>query len=185
MGEEEVATELKTLSMNACLGIDSPKIMKLLGRINNSEVIVMMDSGASHNFISSKIVKKLRLTVGEDKNLDVLLGNGVIVKAFGVCKVVMFQLNNSSFSSDFITLDLRSVDVILGVQWLETFGKCEMDWKKQELSFIHNNERVTVWGDRSLHSPRSSLESLQSSYAAMEGKQGVSLRSSEAISHYL
>lgn len=185
MGEEEVATELKTLSMNACLGIDSPKIMKLLGRINNSEVIVMMDSGASHNFISPKIVKKLRLTVGEDKNLDVLLGNGVIVKAFGVCKVVMFQLNNSSFSSDFITLDLRSVDVILGVQWLETFGKCEMDWKKQELSFIHNNERVTVWGDRSLHSPRSSLESLQSSYAAMEGKQGVSLRSSEAISHYL
>ena len=57
-----------------------------------------------------------------------------------------------------------------------------MDWKEQELSFIHNGTKVTVWGDRSLHSPRLSRKPLQSSYDVLEGRHGVSLSNTEPIS---
>ena len=114
--DEEVVSEMRTLSMNAYLGIDAPKTMKLQGCIAGAGAIVMIDGGASHTFISPQVVQQLCLKVCEDNSLDVLLGNGVIVKRFGVCKGLAFQLNDLSFTSDFISLELGSVDVTLGVQ---------------------------------------------------------------------
>lgn len=55
------------------------------------------------------------LKMCEAGGLDVLLGNGMVVKGLGVCKDISFQLNNACFISDFISLELGSVDVILGV----------------------------------------------------------------------
>ena len=160
--EEWLHLELKTLSYSAFVGIDAPKTMKLLGRLAGSDVICMVDSGTSHNFLSPTVMQKLHLKLCEAGGLDVLLGNGVIVKGLGVCRDIPIQINNACFISDFMSLELESADVILGVQWLETLGKCEMDWKKQELSFPYQGGRVTLLGDRSLHGPRLSLKSLHS-----------------------
>lgn len=52
------------------------------------------------------------------------------------------------------------MDVILGVQCLETLGKCEMDWIEQEFSFAYQGGKVTLWGDRSLYTPRFSFKSV-------------------------
>ena len=52
----------------------------------------------------------------DSSGVDVLLGNGVMVKAAGLCTTVKFQLNTTTFSLEFIALELGSVDVILRVQ---------------------------------------------------------------------
>ncbi|KZV26643.1 hypothetical protein F511_34898 [Dorcoceras hygrometricum] len=59
--------------------------MKLLGKIKGREIVVMMDSGASHNFISKKLVGVLQLEVDETVKFGVFLGDGGRVACQGMC----------------------------------------------------------------------------------------------------
>ena len=162
--DHNVCCEVRTLFMDSFLGIDSPKTTKLRGRIGQRELIFMIDSGASHNFISPEVASKLRLGMVDSSGVDVLLGNGVMLKVARLCTGVKFQLNTTTFSSKFIALELGSVDVILGVKWLATLGKCEVDWRLQEFSLVYEGVQVTLYGDPTLHCKKLSLKSLSPVY---------------------
>lgn len=49
--------------------------MKLIGKITDQEVIVMVDRRATHNFISLDTVERIRLPVIQSKEFRVSLGN--------------------------------------------------------------------------------------------------------------
>ena len=53
------------------------------------------------------------------------------------------------------------MDVILGMLWLRSLGKCEIDWEKHEYVFFYQGRKVTLMGDPSLHIQGTSLKSLQ------------------------
>ena len=61
--EEEAVSELVSLSLNSLMGLDNPRTMKLRVLMAEREVIVMVDSGATHNFISQNLVQELGLSV--------------------------------------------------------------------------------------------------------------------------
>ncbi|KAL1194246.1 hypothetical protein V5N11_030917 [Cardamine amara subsp. amara] len=94
---EEVQPVMCYLSLNSFLGKHSPRTTKLLGRIGKHMVVVLMDSGASHNFITHVLASKLRLKSSTNTGLEVLLGNGVSVHGSGVCKNVKFALAGVEF----------------------------------------------------------------------------------------
>ncbi|XP_010497195.1 PREDICTED: uncharacterized protein LOC104774238, partial [Camelina sativa] len=162
IGEIIQAPEVRCLSLNSYLGLHSPRTTKLWGQIGKSKVVVLIDSGASHNFITPTMAARTKLKVYTVSGLDILLGNGVSVQGSGICKQVQFQLGGVAFDSDFIALDLGGVDVILGVQWLETLGRTEVDWKLQEWQFTYKGQLVTLHGDPSLHGQPLSLKTLDS-----------------------
>ena len=64
------------ISLNSVVGITNPKTMKMLGRIGTEDLIMMIDSGATKNFISNKAVQKLGITFEECESYGVILGNG-------------------------------------------------------------------------------------------------------------
>nr|KYP58324.1 hypothetical protein KK1_004624 [Cajanus cajan] len=50
--------------------------MKLKGKLFDRDILLLIDSGANHNFISQRLVTELGLTVYQTKTSFVRLGDG-------------------------------------------------------------------------------------------------------------
>lgn len=101
LAEEEVAAEVSLCSV---IGLTNPKTMKIKGEIGGQQVIIMIDPGATHNFISLKTVEQLGIPITKTGGFRVSLGNGEAVKGSGACKGVMLEVEGSvMIHEDFFT----------------------------------------------------------------------------------
>lgn len=156
--EDGQGCEHSVISLNSVVGLTTPQTMKLRGVILGAEVVVLIDPGASHNFISSTTVEKLKIPVTSTKEFGVSLGTGDAVQGKGECKEVVLELPNVTVVEDFLPLQLGSSDVILGVQWLEKLGTMTANWKTQTLQFTLNGQLVKIQGEPSLTRTQVSLK---------------------------
>ncbi|WZY99080.1 hypothetical protein YC2023_071409 [Brassica napus] len=80
------------------------------------------------------------------------------VRGIGVCRNVTLVLGNYSVTSDFLPLELNNVDVILGIQWLETLGETRVNWKLQIMKIPVERRLVELQGEPGLCSSEGSEE---------------------------
>ncbi|KZV57116.1 peroxidase 64 [Dorcoceras hygrometricum] len=158
--EEEGATEETELPLFSISGMTQPQTMKLRGRIKDEEVIVMVDSGASHNFVSRKLVEKLGLEIDEAVRFGVCLGDGTKVRCQGLCLELVVQLGTYTVAIVGHLFELGGVDVILGVEWLRTLGEVLLDWNKMKMRFKEGKHVVELKGDPTLERIMLSLKSI-------------------------
>ncbi|XP_037497049.1 uncharacterized protein LOC119371287 [Jatropha curcas] len=138
------------LSLCSAYGLSQPKTMKIMGLLASHLVLVMVDSGASHNFVSSDLAQALNLAVEPTDPFLVKLGDGHRMKTSGVCSNLHLQLGSYTISGDFFIFPLRDLDIILGVAWLETLGDVQVNWQWLTMKFLHQNQLVELCGDPSL-----------------------------------
>ena len=113
--------------------------MKLEGLIQGKRVLILIDSGASHNFISQELVQQLGLKVTPTQTYGVRLGDGNKKNAQGCCEQMEVQLGQMTMTEKFFLFDLGGVDVILGVAWLEKLGDVKVNWKSLTMQFKHKD----------------------------------------------
>ena len=147
-GEEEEKDSI--ISLNFVVEITNPKTMKMSGKVRKEDSVVMIDSGATINFISNQAIQKLGITCEECGKFGVILGNGDEILGQGVCRRVTIHVQGLVIVQDFISLELGNSDLILGVQWLETLGPVTINWETQTMRFKWEGRTITLVGDPSL-----------------------------------
>ncbi|XP_035544589.1 uncharacterized protein LOC118347983 [Juglans regia] len=71
------------ITLHALTGWTAPKTMRIAAKIRNHEVIVLIDSGSTHNFISEHMANLLRLPVIPTESFTVRVANGEKLKCQG------------------------------------------------------------------------------------------------------
>ncbi|KAA0039461.1 Ty3/gypsy retrotransposon protein [Cucumis melo var. makuwa] len=173
----EDITIVVELSINSVVGLNDPGTMKVRGKLLGEEVIILIDCGATHNFVSEKLVKKLILPIKETSHYGVILGSGAAVQGKGICEKLEVQLNGWKIVEDFLPLELGGVDVILGMQWLYSLGVTTVDWKNLSLSFVAEGKEVNIKGDPSLTRARISLKYMMKNWEEKDSKFLIECRS--------
>ncbi|KAL4032435.1 hypothetical protein IC575_005508 [Cucumis melo] len=157
---KEDNTTYVELSINSVVGLNDLGTMKVRGKLQGEDVIILIDCGATHNFVSEKLVKKLHIPTKKTAHYGVILGSGAAVQGKGVCEDLEVQLKNWTVKKDFLPLELGGVDVILGMQWLYSLGVTTVDWKNLSLTFSFNGKHVSIKGDPSLTKARVNLKNM-------------------------
>lgn len=134
--EEEMAPTMEAkgsteetlgLSMNLLKGMAMAKTMKINGTIGEREVIILLDSGASHSFIAADLVHSLSITTYLSVHHKIEVGNSMSFQQRGMCRGVRVLVQGFWVVEDFFPFDLRSVDLVLGISWMRTLGEVHAD----------------------------------------------------------
>ena len=86
--------------------------------INNTNAVVLFDSGASHSFIAATFVQKHNLPIAMLKNRMIVSSPGEDMHARHVCPKISIIIRGVEFLANLIVLESKGIDVILGMDWL-------------------------------------------------------------------
>nr|GLL33427.1 uncharacterized protein LOC109182641 [Ipomoea trifida] len=123
------------LPLSALGGIDRPRTMKFSGHVANADVVVMVDSGASHNFISSHLTGMFEHPLEFTPKFSVRLGDGHRAESEGKFSQLPINLGPITVPVDCFVFPLGSVDVILGVAWLKKLGHVKANRARMTMDF--------------------------------------------------
>ena len=77
--------------------------------------MILIDSEATHNFIHQALVEELKLTIDEGMAFGVTIGDGSNRSGKGLCTRVEVKLPKLTIIADSLAVELRRVDLILGI----------------------------------------------------------------------
>lgn len=146
--EEEVFHEVEgpEISLQALTGWDTPRTLRVLTTLNRKQMVALIDSGSTHNFISEKAANRLNLKLAPTTPFTVKVADGHPLRCRGSYRDVKTELGGVSFKIEFFVLPLTGLDVVLGIQWLELLGPIICDWKDQYLKFNWAGEERVIHG---------------------------------------
>jgi len=135
------------LSLNALSGHFNSKMFRVTGQILEHSVLVLIDSGSSHNFLQSKRAHALGLPCSTTTPLSVMVGNGHALTCSQVCTQVPLVIQDHAFLVDFHLIDLCGPEAVLGVQWLRGLGPVLTNYEKLTMQFMWSGQMVKLIGD--------------------------------------
>ena len=119
---------LAIISYKSALGITSKESLKVHGRIGKQDVEVLIDTGATDNFIRYDLAAHLSLSMKKGSPYDIRMGDGRMIRGQKRCRNVELRLQAYSTTMDFLPVLDLCMDVILGWAWLQTLGWTKAHW---------------------------------------------------------
>ena len=102
------------ISLNYFTGFSAPQTLKLTGYIKHQNVIILVDSGITHNFIHCRIAQETHCYIHAINNFQIMIANGGSMKCGGRCENVCLQIGDYHLKSHMFSIDMGGCDIVLG-----------------------------------------------------------------------
>jgi len=120
------------------------KVIQLSVKVRGHQLKVLVDSGASHDFIASHVVSHLSLPHVQDESITVVLGNGSRQDGSLIVPSLTYRIGSFKDTRPFRVTKLSSYDLILGKPWLTMFNP-DIDWERNTIKLkkgVHTHTLV-------------------------------------------
>jgi hypothetical protein len=134
------------ISLNALTGFSTPQTLKLISYIKHQKVIILVDSGSTHNFIHHRIAQETHCYIHAINNFQIMITNGGSMKCGGCCENVCLQIGDYQLKSHMFSIDMGGCDIVLGVDWIRTLGPILMDFKALTMQFDQEGHQYKFQG---------------------------------------
>lgn len=140
------AGELMAISVQAIQGSEPDGTMRMLGQVQGTEVLILVDSGSSGSFISSQIAAGLKGVQSLLRQLSVRVANGGTLNCDAMIPHCEWQVQGHRFKTTLRILPLISYDMILGMDWLKEHNPMSVNWSQKTIKINLLGAVVTLKG---------------------------------------
>jgi hypothetical protein len=112
--EDTLSEELCNLSLNAISGTENADCIKIRSWVRNKVMLILMDSGSSHSFVSSNFVHIAGLPTVPTNPRTVQLPNGQVLVSDKMVPKLEWWCQGHTLTADMRVLDMGAYDAILG-----------------------------------------------------------------------
>ena len=98
-------------------------------------VSVLVDSGATHNFIDSQLVQRRGIHMEDFEGFSVLVPRARTMQCAKYVPTLTITMGTYTLTDHFFVVDIPDTNVILGVQWLITLEKVTTNWETLEMEW--------------------------------------------------
>jgi hypothetical protein len=144
--EDILQEEFGQLSLNAISSADHSNCIKLKTKVHNKVMLILLDSGSSHSFVSSAFVHMAKLQTVPTTPRKVKLANGEWITTNLMVPKLQWYCQGQTLSTDMVALDIHPYDAILGFDWLQKHSPMQCDWEKRTLQFTDNGKTIKLQG---------------------------------------
>ncbi|KAJ1437331.1 Aspartic peptidase domain superfamily [Sesbania bispinosa] len=146
------------------VGLTTKRSLKLWGIIKERRVIVLVDCGASHTFISTKLVQEMGLPVEETPTYYVEVGDRHKIQCKSVCKGLVLHVQGLEIQQEFFFFALQGANLVLGLDWLASLGDIEANFQQLVLKIHVGGTLKVLKGEPALSRPAASFKSLTKAF---------------------
>jgi len=114
--------------LHAWVGISSPQTLKIRDFIKHRPVLVLINSGSTHNFIHQRVVEAIHFFVRAVSNFQVQIVDVGTMKCEGRCENIKLQMGDYHLKTHMFVINMGGCDIVLGVEWIRTLGPITMDF---------------------------------------------------------
>jgi hypothetical protein len=134
------------LSQAALQGTLAPRTIKFHGTIQGIDLLMLLDSGNSHSFISSQVAKHIQGVFPLPNQLFVQVANGERLHCMQHVPHAIWTLGGCKFQYNLRILPLQTYDLIVGMDWLEVFSSMMVHWATKWLVIPYRGSTVKLFG---------------------------------------
>ena len=152
------------------------ELITFKGQINGIETTILIDSGATGDFVSKEFVEKVRIkTKATNKKYEVTLADGTPIVIEQEAKNVLLRIQDYHERVDLEVGPLDIYDVILGKTWLARHNP-DIDWRTNTLTLKQDNRTITLQVDAQQRPRRiESISAIQFRKAARKSKEAYAV----------
>jgi hypothetical protein len=118
--EDTLTLEFGTMSINAMVGTAEGEAMKIRELLQNQVMLILLDSGSSHSFVSRALIEKLGIQPHYMQPKVVQVANGETMITNSFIPQLEWWSQGYTMHTDMMVLDFGVYDGILGFNWLKS-----------------------------------------------------------------
>jgi hypothetical protein len=147
--EDTLTSKFGTQSLNAMVGTDAGEAIKIRALLKNKVMLILLDSGSSHSFISSALLAKVGIKLVPMPPKVVKVANGDSLIANFYVPQLEWWTQGHAMNTNMMVLDLDVYDAILGYDWLKSHSPMNCHWANRTVTFKDKGKDISIQGVQS------------------------------------
>lgn len=132
------------LSINAMEGSQGSGTSKIIGRYKDRQLMILVDTGSIKSFVDRKVADDLKIPLEKTPQSTVTVADGRKMHCMRRCKGFKWVVQTYSFCFDTRILELGGFDVILGVDWLQSFNPVLFDFHGSRIILSDKKGKIVL-----------------------------------------